>query len=309
MSNQLKATAVQVAGQTQPAHTPTNVLIVGVGGQGVIMISKVLATLCQQQNLDVKQSEVHGMSKRGGSVFSHVRFGTSVHSPTIPLGQADVLIALEWAEGLRWLPYLKPDSGTFLADTQQLIPPFACRNRKSGARKAYVKHTAEDIARKIPNCFATDAGRMAADLGNARAANTILLGMLSTALDFPEQEWLTLIAHFVPAKTVDINIQAFALGREWVINHDPGHQEDNAPVIQNFDMEPGLELTHVHALPSINAAWCKSCDICVKFCPERCLSLNEDLKAELSDPEACTSCRICERLCPDFAISIEASTT
>ena len=79
----------------------TNVMITGVGGQGVIMVSKVLAMLCQSQGYQVKQSEVHGMAKRGGAVFSHVRFGREVHSPTIPVGQADILLALEWAEGLR----------------------------------------------------------------------------------------------------------------------------------------------------------------------------------------------------------------
>ena len=95
-----------------PASAPTNVLIVGVGGQGVIMVSKVLASLCQRHGFDVKQSEVHGMAKRGGSVFSHVRFGAEVFSPTIPRGETDILVALEWAEGLRWLDHLKRDSGT-----------------------------------------------------------------------------------------------------------------------------------------------------------------------------------------------------
>src|SRR3990167_5973219 len=101
-----------------PADDAFNVLIVGVGGQGVIMVSKVLALLAQSQGFEVKQSEVHGMAKRGGSVFSHVRFGKRVYSPTIPRGEADILIALEWAEGLRWLPYLKPDTGMFICDTK-----------------------------------------------------------------------------------------------------------------------------------------------------------------------------------------------
>ena len=102
-----------------------NILIVGVGGQGVLMISKVLAQVSAGRGLEVKQSEVHGMAKRGGVVFSHVRFGTRVWSPTIPKGEADVVVALEWAEGLRWLPYLNPDRGTFLADTRRIVPPFA----------------------------------------------------------------------------------------------------------------------------------------------------------------------------------------
>ena len=114
-----------------------NIMIVGVGGQGVIMVSKVLAALCQMQGLQVKQSEVHGMAKRGGIVFSHVRFGKEVWSPTIPHGDADILVALEWAEGLRWLDHCKPGSGTFIADTQQIVPPFAFRDRRPGARSDY----------------------------------------------------------------------------------------------------------------------------------------------------------------------------
>ncbi len=103
---------------------PTNVLIVGVGGQGVIMVSKILARLSQLQGLQVKQSEVHGMAKRGGSVFSHIRFGEEVWSPTIPMGEADVVLGLEWAEGLRWLRYLKPGIGTFISDTRKSFRPF-----------------------------------------------------------------------------------------------------------------------------------------------------------------------------------------
>ena len=109
----------------QPAAMTTgatrNIMIVGVGGQGVIMISKVMALLGQNQGLQVKQSEVHGMAKRGGIVFSHVRFGKEVWSPTIARGDADALIALEWAEGLRWLEHLKPGSGVFIADTRRIV--------------------------------------------------------------------------------------------------------------------------------------------------------------------------------------------
>ena len=98
------------------------------------MISKALALIGQKQGFEVKQSEVHGMAKRGGVVFSHVRFGEQVWSPTIAKGEADVLIALEWAEGLRWLDYLRPNVGVFIADTRRIVPPFACRDRKSARR-------------------------------------------------------------------------------------------------------------------------------------------------------------------------------
>ncbi|HFC05155.1 MAG TPA: pyruvate ferredoxin oxidoreductase, partial [Rhizobiales bacterium] len=147
----------------------TNVLIVGVGGQGVIMISKVLALLCQHQGFEVKQSEVHGMAKRGGAVFSHVRFGKKVHSPTIPDGEADVMVALEWAEGMRWLEQLNPETGVFISDTQKIIPPFACRNRGRDQEPVYSRETPAEILDKVARGYALDASGMARELGNERA--------------------------------------------------------------------------------------------------------------------------------------------
>ena len=144
---------------------PTNVLIVGVGGQGVIMVSKILARLSQQQGLQVKQSEVHGMAKRGGSVFSHIRFGEEVWSPTIPMGEADVVLGLEWAEGLRWLRYLKPEGGTFISDTKRIVPPFSCRDRQHDALHGYSHHTVAEIVAQVPSAFAPDATGMATELG------------------------------------------------------------------------------------------------------------------------------------------------
>lgn len=285
----------------QAGKRTVNVLIVGVGGQGVIMVSKVLATLCQRQGYQVKQSEVHGMAKRGGSVFSHVRFGETVYSPTIPMGEADVLVALEWAEGLRWLPYLKPETGILVVDTQQIVPPFACRNRKHGAGSGYVRETVADVVEQVANCYAVNAGQIALELGNGRAGNTLLLGMLSTALDFPASDWRDVITGIVPPKTVDTNMKAFDRGREWVETHQPkDFDADSLPApIEEVAHEVEFEL------PIIHRAWCKRCDICVKFCPERCLSLDEQQIAVLHAPEKCTLCRICERLCPDFAIEIK----
>ena len=138
--------------QSAAVAGPTNVLIVGVGGQGVIMVSKILARLSQLQGLQVKQSEVHGMAKRGGSVFSHIRFGEEVWSPTIPMGEADVVLGLEWAEGLRWLRYLKPGSRNlyfgykenrstvFLSRPEPRCPPWlcaphGCRNCRPGTQR------------------------------------------------------------------------------------------------------------------------------------------------------------------------------
>jgi indolepyruvate ferredoxin oxidoreductase beta subunit len=166
-----------------------NVMIVGVGGQGVLMISKALALIGQKQGLQVKQSEVHGMAKRGGVVFSHVRFGEEVWSPTIAKGEADALIALEWAEGLRWIEYLRPEAGVFIADTRRIVPPFACRSRRHGATMAYARETPAEALDKVGEGFALDASAIASGLGEPRAANTVLLGVLSTSMDISVADW------------------------------------------------------------------------------------------------------------------------
>ena len=186
------------------AREPMNVLIVGVGGQGVIMVSKALAWLAQSKGFEVKQSEVHGMAKRGGTVFSHVRFGPQVWSPTIAMGEADILIALEWAEGMRWLPYLRPESGVFLCDTKRIVPPFACLNRHPGAPMRYSRETPAEIREHVGEGYAIAATEIAEALGNERAANVVLLGALSTALDFPIADWEAAVAQFVPKKTLTV---------------------------------------------------------------------------------------------------------
>jgi indolepyruvate ferredoxin oxidoreductase, beta subunit len=283
----------------------TNILVVGVGGQGVIMVSKVLARLCQLQGFKVKQSEVHGMAKRGGTVFSHVRFGDEIWSPTIPRGKADVLLALEWAEGLRWINYLKPGEGTFIADTQHIVPPFACRNRKRGALSAYSAETPDEVLAMVTEGYALDATTMATALGNLRASNTVLLGALSGTLDFPVEDWLEVISEFVPPKTVEINREAFLQGRQWLKQQGNGVAAE-APVIpmaKPAPLQSPAELNDDFEL-RITPEWCKGCDICVKVCPERCLALNHEQIVVVTDREACTGCRLCEWLCPDFAIDI-----
>jgi len=280
----------------------TNVLIVGVGGQGVIMVSKVLAMICQMNGYQVKQSEVHGMAKRGGSVFSHVRFGVQVWSPTIPTGEADVLLALEWAEGLRWLNYLEPSNGTFITDTQHIVPPFACLNRKRGAEKVYSKETPAQIVAEVANGLALDATMIATELGNPRVSNTVLLGTLSTALEFTVEEWLQVISDFVPPKTIEVNRQAFLKGREWA------EQAKNGTAREPLVATPETLLAETQITDDfelrLTRAWCKGCDICVKMCPERCLGLDTQQLVTLLHPERCTGCRVCEWLCPDFAIDV-----
>lgn len=290
------------------AARPTNVLIVGVGGQGVLMVSKVLASLCQSEGFEVKQSEVHGMAKRGGSVFSHVRFGSHVWSPTIPRGEADIVVALEWAEGVRWLDQMKRDGGTFIADTQRIVPPISFRNRTRNAPSAYAPETPAEVVALVGNGFALDATSMATGLGDRRVANTVLLGALSTVLPFAAEHWLAVIEQFVPAKTRDLNRRAFLAGRDWAVSAERvATTASPQPIPQR--VAPALaDAGPAHWL-TINEAWCKGCDICVKMCPERCLTLNARMVAELARPDACTACRLCEWLCPDFAIRIESAPT
>jgi indolepyruvate ferredoxin oxidoreductase beta subunit len=266
------------------------------------MIAKVVALLAQKQGFEVKQSEVHGMAKRGGIVFSHVRYGREVWSPTIVKGEADAIIALEWAEGLRWLDHLRPDSGVFIADTRRIVPPFACRSRKAGAPINYAKETPAEIVSRIADGFALDATTIAEGFGDARAANTVLLGVLSASLAYPEADWLEVIEASVPPRSRDINRKAFAAGRDWALaaRADPTLRFDAS--ITGY--EAPASLLHPRITLEINALWCKGCDICVKLCPERCLALNAEQVAVLKDPDACTGCHVCEWLCPDFAISI-----
>jgi len=283
------------------AAEPVNVLIVGVGGQGVIMVSKVLAFLAQSRGFEVKQSEVHGMAKRGGSVFSHVRFGERVWSPTIPKGEVDILVALEWAEGLRWLPFLKPGSGIFICDTKRIVPPFACLNRRPGAPMRYSRETPAEVKAHVAEGYAIDATEMAEALGNERAANVVLVGALSTALEFPAAEWEKALAEFVPKKTVAVNLEAFRRGRDWIDQARALTPQAEAP---ERATAPAAAQTAYDIRLEITPQWCKSCDICVKLCPERCLKLNDERVVELAQPEKCTGCRLCEWLCPDFAIRV-----
>jgi len=296
----MSATLEPVFGAAPSATRPTNVLVVGVGGQGVIMVSKVMARIAQLHDLEIKQSEVHGMAKRGGSVFSHVRFGPQVWAPTIALGEADVVVALEWAEGLRWLPYLNPASGSLIVDTKRIVPPFGCIDRRRGAQVAYPDTRIAEVAAHVPNLYALDAEGMAKALGNPRVANTVLLGVLSTTLDFPLEDWRSVLGEFVPPATVATNLEALDLGRDWARRvHD--NPQDHGAVEHRA---PRAAPLHDAIALDINAAWCKGCDICVKMCPELCLRLNEQQKAELTDAALCTGCHICEWLCPDFAIKV-----
>ncbi len=183
-----------------------NVMIVGVGGQGSLLASKLLGKLLLSKGYDIKVSEVHGMSQRGGSVVTYVRFGDKVYSPVIDKGQADFIISFELLEAARWTEYLKPN-GKIITNTQQINPmPVII-----GAA-AYPENLVEEMKAKGIDVDAFDALSLAEEAGNAKAVNLVLLGRLSKYFDISEEEWLTAINTSVPEKFLELNKKAFALG-------------------------------------------------------------------------------------------------
>ena len=185
-----------------------SVLIVGVGGQGVLLASELISEAAMKYGLDVKKSEVHGMSQRGGVVSSHVRIGPKVYSPTIQYGQADVLMAFEQAEGLRAVDWMKKE-GTAIVSTTRLVPSIVTSSREL----TYPDDAVERMRTRGIKVIAVDADQIAAELGNPRLVNTILLGVLSNYLPFDNELWRDVIKTKVKAKLVDINLAAFERGR------------------------------------------------------------------------------------------------
>jgi indolepyruvate ferredoxin oxidoreductase beta subunit len=185
----------------------TNVLIVGVGGQGVLLASEILTEVAKVMGLDAKKSEVHGMSQRGGVVTSHVRFGEKVYSPLIPSGEADVILAFELAEGLRWVHELA-DGGTFIVNDHKLVPPITATGKFF-----YPEDAMDRIKARVPEAKLVEATDIAKGLGNPRLVNTILLGVMSRAIDLEEGKWLAVIERMAPKGTGELNKKAFMAGR------------------------------------------------------------------------------------------------
>ena len=184
-----------------------NVFLCGVGGQGVLLAAKIVAGAAELSGLEVRSNEIHGMAQRGGSVTAHVRFGTNVFSPLIPEGEADVLGALEHIEALRWAHFLKPD-GVAAVSAQSIVPTTV----SSGAAK-YPDDVPGLLAKTFTNLKYADCVAKALEIGDARCANIILCGMLSTALVLEPSAWEESIRTRLPAKAAEMNIKAFNLGR------------------------------------------------------------------------------------------------
>ena len=185
----------------------TSVLMVGVGGQGIVLASDVLAQAAASSGYDVKKSEVHGMSQRGGSVSSDVRFGRQVHSPRTGPGDVDYLVAFEKLEALRFLHYLASD-GIMLVNDQEILPATVT----SGAAE-YPPDIIERLAARTGNIEIVPALEMAREAGNIRAANSALLGALSRYLDLPFSAWKRAITERVPAKALQVNLDVFKAAR------------------------------------------------------------------------------------------------
>jgi len=190
------------------ARRTFNMLLTGVGGQGVVLASYVLSHVAMAEGYDVKQSEVHGMAQRGGSVVSHFRFGEKVWSPLCAPGTVDLLMAFEALEGLRYVHWLRP-GGRLVYNALRINP-----SPVSAGLAEYPPNIDELIRAAWPNVQCVDAYSLAVQAGTGRAANVAMLGAVSPSLPFARETWEEVIRKAVPPKTVEVNLAAFRLGVE-----------------------------------------------------------------------------------------------
>lgn len=187
-----------------------NIMIVGVGGQGTLLASRILGNTVIAEGYDVKVSEVHGMSQRGGSVVTYVKFGDKVYSPIIDKGEADIILAFELLEAYRALPYLKKN-GTIIVNNQMINPmPVII-----GAME-YPKDIEKKIS-SVANMQSFDAVSLAKEAGNIKAVNVVLIGLMAKNTDIKYEKWVEVIKATVPQKLLDVNLKAFDLGYNYNI--------------------------------------------------------------------------------------------
>ncbi len=185
-----------------------NIMIVGVGGQGSLLASKLLGNVIMNAGYDVKVSEVHGMSQRGGSVVTYVRYGDKVSSPVIELGEADLIISFELCEAARWLPFLAKE-GKMITNSQKISPMPVI----TGAAK-YPSDIPKHFAATGRDIKDVDALALAKEAGSAKAVNVVMMGMLSNKMEFTQENWTEALTQSVPEKFLEMNKKAFVLGRE-----------------------------------------------------------------------------------------------
>jgi indolepyruvate ferredoxin oxidoreductase, beta subunit len=278
-----------------------NIFLVGVGGQGVVLASAIVADAALRAGHDVKQSEVHGMSQRGGIVSSHMRYGPAVGSPLIEPGRADVVVAMEWNEGVRALGHLAPGAPLVL-NLRRMVPPGACRDRLGG-RLGYPTLGVDTLLRQVGDVRACDAMAIATEVGSVKAVNSVLLGILANLLPFPDWAWREALEGHVPRATVAANEKAFQAGRALEF------PETTLAHAASMEPLPNGECAHARMAPpvvEVTPGWCKgrACEICVRVCPEGCFVIDRSDRVAVASPQACTGCRLCELLCPDFAIVV-----
>jgi len=185
----------------------TNILLAGVGGQGILLASEILAEACMLAGFDVKKSEIHGMSQRGGSVVSHVRFGKQVFSPVVPAGEGDILFGFELLETCRYLNLLRPGAKV-IANDFRIQPPSVLLGQDR-----YPDDLPERISARFSDFTLIDGLKIATETGNPRVANTVLLGAVSRHLQIDVAVWQQAIGKMVPTKALEINLTAFQAGR------------------------------------------------------------------------------------------------
>lgn len=186
-----------------------NILLVGVGGQGTILASKLLSSGLMEAGYDVKMSEIHGMSQRGGNVSTQVRFGQKVYSPIIGIGEADLIVAFEKMEALRWAEYLKEGGKMVINDLEIASVPI------QQGKVTYPEGILEELASKATT-YVFKASKLAEELGNPKTMNVVLLGALVKAMDMPDIDWESVIRSNVKKAFVEMNLQAFRVGQEQV---------------------------------------------------------------------------------------------
>jgi indolepyruvate ferredoxin oxidoreductase beta subunit len=183
------------------------IMLVGVGGQGTLLASRILGNVLLSAGYDVKVSEVHGMSQRGGSVVTYIKYGDKIFSPVIEKGEADVIISFEELEAARWLPYLKK-GGRIITNSRQVNPMPVIMGVQQ-----YPENLTEKIRAKGVDITAIDALSLAEEAGSSRAVNVVLMGLVSKTAGFPEEAWQKALDACVPPKAMEVNKKAFALGR------------------------------------------------------------------------------------------------
>lgn len=183
-----------------------NIMIVGVGGQGTLLASRLLGNVALKQGYDVKVSEVHGMSQRGGSVVTYVKMGEKIHSPIIEKGEADIILAFERLEALRWIDYLKK-GGTLILNDQQIDPMPVIMGKAK-----YPEGIIGRLKDGGINLLATDGLRIAKECGNIKAVNVVLIGLLAKTTNISRKVWENALEEVLPAKLLDVNKKAFDAG-------------------------------------------------------------------------------------------------